>query len=155
MTGRALPWLVATLLLAACHRAPPPAQPVPAAPAQPVQPPPPPAPVIYEEGIASWYGPAFDGRPTASGEIFDSSALTAAHRRLPFGTLVRVVNVETGSEVVVRINDRGPRIDGRIIDVSRAAADSLGMIRAGTVKVRLVLLRERDEGSPAPGRGTG
>jgi peptidoglycan lytic transglycosylase len=135
---RVRPLPLAVLLLAACHRAPPPQAPTPAAPV------PKPAegatPVIFEEGIASWYGRSFDGRATASGEIFDSGAMTAAHRELPFGTLVRVINVQTGAEVVVRINDRGPHVRGRIIDVSRAAADSLGMVRAGTAKVRLILV---------------
>lgn len=145
MIRRTIPWLAASVLLGACHRVTPPAEPVPAAPVKPARP----APVVYEEGIASWYGRAFDGRPTASGEIFDSGALTAAHRRLPFGTLVRVIDVETGGEVVVRINDRGPYVDGRIIDLSRAAADSIGMIRAGTATVRLVIVRQpRDPGHP-------
>lgn len=91
--------------------------------------------------MASWYGPGFDGRTTANGEVFDSGALTAAHRRLPFGSRVRVINVENGNEVVVRINDRGPWIEGRIIDVSQAAARTLGMIRSGTARVRLILER--------------
>jgi len=148
VTIRTLPWLAAALLLGACHRVPPPQPPSPAEPIQPPRPTDAVPPVTYEEGVASWYGRAFDGRPTASGEIFDSSALTAAHPRLPFGTLVRVINVKTGDEVVVRINDRGPNVGGRIIDVSRAAADSLGMIRAGTVNVRLVIVRERDASQP-------
>ena len=100
-----------------------------------------PSPAIYEEGIASWYGPGFDGRATASGERFDASAMTAAHPRLPFGTRVRVINVENEREVVVRINDRGPFTPGRIIDVSRAAAETLGFVRAGTATVRLILER--------------
>jgi peptidoglycan lytic transglycosylase len=145
MTARLWPLLAAALVLGACHRAPPPQSPTPTGPNRIPTPMDPTEPVIFEEGIASWYGRAFDGRPTASGEIFDSSALTAAHRRLPFGTLVRVVNVESGDEVVVRINDRGPHVSGRIIDVSRAAADSLGMVRAGTADVRLILVARRDD----------
>ena len=101
----------------------------------------PPAPAIYEEGTASWYGPGFDGRPTASGEPFSARALTAAHPRLPFGTRVRVINVENQREVVVRINDRGPFTRGRIIDVSQAAAEALDFVRAGTASVRLILER--------------
>jgi rare lipoprotein A len=80
-----------------------------------------------EVGIASWYGPRFHGKRTASGERFDTNALTAAHKTLPFGTRVRVKSVADGKEVVVRINDRGPFIAGRIIDLSRAAAQALGM----------------------------
>jgi rare lipoprotein A len=94
---------------------------------------------FHEEGVASWYGPGFDGRTTASGETFDADALTAAHRRLPFDSRVRVVNLDNGLEVVVRINDRGPYVDGRIIDVSQAAAHALGMIETGIARVRLFL----------------
>lgn len=93
-----------------------------------------------ERGIASWYGEGFQGRKTASGEIFDANALSAAHRTLPFGTLVRVRNPANGQEVVVRINDRGPHIGGRVIDMSRAAAARIGLLRAGVAPV--VLLRE-------------
>ena len=84
-----------------------------------------------DRGIASWYGPGFQGRRTASGERFDMHALTAAHPSLPFGTVVRVESVATGRSVDVRINDRGPHIKQRIIDLSRAAADSLGLLEAG------------------------
>lgn len=92
-----------------------------------------------EEGIASWYGAEFQGRPTSNGEIFNPANLTAAHKSLPFGTLVRVTSPQTGREVVVRINDRGPFVAGRIIDLSQAAAQRLGMGVAGTVPVRLSL----------------
>ena len=78
-------------------------------------------------GIASWYGPGFHGRRTASGERFNTNALTAAHRTLPFGAKVRVVNQRTGRSVVVRINDRGPYAHGRVIDLSRAAAQTIGL----------------------------
>jgi rare lipoprotein A len=91
------------------------------------------------EGIASWYGPGFDGRKTASGERFDEDALTAAHATLPFGTRVRVTNLRSQRSVVVRINDR-PGYMSRIIDVSRAAADALGMLVTGTAPVRLSIL---------------
>jgi rare lipoprotein A len=94
---------------------------------------------VYEQGMASWYGPGFDGRTTANGEVFDAAAFTAAHRRLPFDSRVRVINLENGLEVVVRINDRGPFVDDRIIDVSQAAARALGMIESGIARVRLVL----------------
>lgn len=85
-------------------------------------------------GEASWYGPGFQGRSTASGEPFDRNALTAAHRSLPFGTRVRVTNLENGQQVIVRINDRGPYHGGRVIDLSEAAARSIGM--GGTAQVR-------------------
>lgn len=90
-----------------------------------------------EEGIASWYGPNFAGRLTANGEIFDPSRLTAAHKTLPFDTRIRVTNLENGRVVVVRINDRGPFIDGRIVDLARGAAEVIGLIADGTARVRL------------------
>ena len=99
-------------------------------------------------GKASWYGPRFHGRRTASGERFDMNALTAAHRTLPFGTLVRVVNIRNGREVTVRINDRGPRIRIRIIDVSQAAAAALDLLHAGEAPV--VLLRPGENLATAP-----
>jgi rare lipoprotein A len=92
------------------------------------------------EGRASWYGAEFAGRRTANGEIYDPSQLTAAHKTLPFGTFVRVTNPSSGASVVVRINDRGPFKPGRVIDVSRAAAEQIGMIRSGTMVVRLELI---------------
>ncbi|MCG8596777.1 MAG: septal ring lytic transglycosylase RlpA family protein [Kiloniellales bacterium] len=88
-------------------------------------------------GVASWYGPGFQGRKTASGVRFNMNALTAAHRSLPFGTQVRVTNVDNGRTVVVTINDRGPFTRGRIIDLSKAAASRLGMIKQGLAKVRV------------------
>jgi peptidoglycan lytic transglycosylase len=91
-----------------------------------------------EEGIASWYGHPFHGRKSASGEIYNMYAMTAAHRTLPFGTLVRVHNLENGKSVVVRITDRGPFVEGRIIDLSYAAAQAIGM--SGTALVRLEIL---------------
>lgn len=91
-----------------------------------------------EGGVASWYGGRFHGRRTASGETFDMHALTAAHKSLPFGTRVRVRNLDNGREVVVRINDRGPFTAGRVIDLSRAAAAALGFIQSGTARVALV-----------------
>ena len=91
-------------------------------------------------GRASWYGPKFHGRRTANGEIFNSNDLTAAHPSLPFGTKVRVTNLRNGSSVIVRINDRGPFVKGRIIDVSAAAARVLNMVNSGTASVQLDIL---------------
>lgn len=93
------------------------------------------ADVFRQEGVASWYGKEFEGRPTASGEIFDSSQLTAAHPSLPFGTMLVVTNQHNNKKVTVRINDRGPFVAARIIDVSRAAAEQLDMIITGTAPV--------------------
>lgn len=90
-----------------------------------------------ERGQASWYGPRFHGRRTASGERYDQHALTAAHKTLPFGTLVRVRSLVTGKEVDVRVTDRGPFTRGRVIDVSRAAAEALGMMGLGVKQVSL------------------
>ena len=88
-------------------------------------------------GSASWYGPGFHGRATASGEPFDMGALTAAHRSLPFGTQVRVTNEANGESVVVRINDRGPFHGNRVIDLSRGAAEEIGLVSAGVGQVRM------------------
>ena len=98
---------------------------------------PPPVEDGVQVGVASWYGPGFHGRRTASGEVYDQDALTAAHRSLPFGTRVRVTNLENGRAVEVRINDRGPFVGGRVIDVSRAAARVIGLIGPGVGRVRL------------------
>ena len=91
-------------------------------------------------GYASWYGPKFHGRTTASGERYNMLALTAAHKSLPFGTYVRVTNLENGRELIVRINDRGPFVRGRVIDLSYSAAKILGITQAGVMKVRLEVL---------------
>jgi rare lipoprotein A len=91
-------------------------------------------------GMASWYGPGFHGRRSASGEVFNQNALTAAHRTLPFGTQVRVTNLNTGQQVVVRINDRGPFGHGRIIDLSAAAASSIGLRASGVGRVQVDVL---------------
>ena len=102
---------------------------------------PPPAPErrgrLVATGVASYYGERFRGRRTASGQRFDPDALTAAHRTLPFGTRLRVTHVRSGRSVVVRVNDRGPHARGRVIDLSRAAARRLGIVRAGTGRVRV------------------
>ena len=97
-----------------------------------------PQPEVIGKGTASWYGPGFDGRLTASGERFNKEKLTAAHRTLPFGTCLRVRNLENGRMVRVTVNDRGPYAGGRIIDLSEAAARRLGMIDDGTTKVELL-----------------
>ena len=93
-----------------------------------------------EEGIASWYGYPYDGRRAAGGEIYDMETLTAAHRTLPFGTWVRVLNLSNEKTVDVRITDRGPFVDGRIIDLSRAAARAINLITPGIVPVRLEVI---------------
>jgi rare lipoprotein A len=93
-------------------------------------------------GMASWYGPGFDGNYSASGEVFNANDLTAAHPDLPFGTLVRVVNLDNGQSVVVRINDRGPYAHGRVIDISTAAANVIGLIASGVAPVRLEVLSQ-------------
>jgi len=100
------------------------------------------APAFRQSGHASWYGPGFHGRKTASGKPFDQNAMTAAHRTLPLGTEVKVTNLATGRVVVVLINDRGPYIDGRIIDVSKRAAAELGMVEAGVVPVHVEAVEE-------------
>ena len=112
------------------HTTPTPAAPAPAAPAAPI--------VQGEEGIASWYGHPYHGRRAASGEIYNMYDMTAAHRTLPFGTQVRVHDLENGRDVTVRINDRGPFVEGRIIDLSYAAAQAMGM--PGLARVRLEIL---------------
>lgn len=91
-------------------------------------------------GTASWYGPGFHGRRSASGEVFNQNALTAAHRTLPFGTRVRVTNLRTGQQVVVRINDRGPFSRGRVIDLSAAAASQIGLRASGVGQVQIEVL---------------
>ncbi len=88
-------------------------------------------------GMASWYGPGFHGKTTANGERYDMHGLTAAHKTLPFGTKVRVTNLANDRALIVRINDRGPFVPGRIIDLSKRAADQLGFLEAGKARVRV------------------
>jgi rare lipoprotein A len=95
-----------------------------------------------QSGIASWYGPKYHGRTTASGEIYNMYDLTAAHQTLPFGCVVHVRNLENNKTVVVRINDRGPFIKNRIIDLSYGAAKALDIIHAGTAKVKITILKQ-------------
>ena len=99
-----------------------------------------PAPGTRIVGLASWYGQKHQGRATASGEAFDMNKLTAAHRTMPFGTRLRVTNVETGRSVVVRVNDRGPWANDRVLDVSLAAARTIGMVGDGVTRVEIVVL---------------
>jgi rare lipoprotein A len=112
-----------------------------------------------ETGIASWYGDEFGGRPTASGEIFDPNEISAAHRTLPLPSIVRVTNLENGRALAVRINDRGPFAHGRIVDLSRRAAQLLGFHKQGTAKVRVEILEEESRvvaaaaGRPDSGAG--
>jgi rare lipoprotein A len=114
-----------------------------------------------QTGIASWYGPGFVGHATANGEEYDQDALTAAHKTLPMPTLVRVTNLENGRQIQIRINDRGPFVNDRIIDLSRRGAQLLGMINNGTAKVRVQIMPEEsrqlalglgagEEGVPKP-----
>jgi rare lipoprotein A len=126
-----LPPMAATLLLAGCHHK-----------TQVQIPASPPAIVDNEQGLASWYGHPYHGRPAANGEIYDMEKMTAAHRTLPFDTWVRVHNLDNGQSADVRINDRGPFVAGRVIDVSHAAAQALGMIGPGTARVRLEILKQ-------------
>lgn len=146
-TAKALALAVTALLSSGClhrrHR-PPPSAPPSARRYPPPAPKPggaPSAPVVQgERGIASWYGHPYHGRPTSSGEIYNMYDMTAAHRTLPFGTQVRVHDLDNGQGVTVRINDRGPFVGGRIIDLSYAAAKAMGMVGAGTAMVRLEIL---------------
>lgn len=114
-----------------------------ARPSQPVK------PIRVWEGTASWYGPRFHGRVTANGEVYDMFAFTAAHPSLRFGSLVRLVNPRTGRSQLVRINDRGPYIGDREIDVSYAVACRLGMDQRGIARLRLELLEVPPRRSPA------
>ncbi len=161
-----------SLLLAACASAPPPAP----RPQQPIVQQPsvrlPPSAGVYkigqpyqidnvwyypqeqplydETGIASWYGPNFYGRQTANGEVYDGNQFTAAHKTLPMPVNVRVTNLDNGRSLVVRVNDRGPFSRGRIIDLSRRAAESLGMIQQGVARVRVTYVGRADLGGTGP-----
>jgi rare lipoprotein A len=95
-----------------------------------------------QTGVASWYGEDFHGRPTSSGEIYNMNELTAAHPTLPFGTMIEITNLLNGRTVTVRINDRGPFVGGRVIDLSYAAARLLDMVGPGTIPVRLEIVKE-------------
>jgi len=103
-----------------------------------------------QTGVASWYGRDFHGRRTSNGEVYDMYGMTAAHKTLPLGTFVRVSNLENGKSVDVRVNDRGPFVRGRIIDLSYTAAKQVGIVGPGTARVKLVAL-----GAPQPAKGSG
>jgi hypothetical protein len=102
----------------------------------------PPKPIKVWSGVASWYGEEFDGRTTASGQVYDMFAATAAHPWLPFGSLLRVTNPRTGQSQIVRINDRGPFMGDRELDVSFIVASRLGLIESGVARLRIELLKE-------------
>ncbi len=136
--------ILTVLILAGCTGQPP-QQPRLGRQAPAVHPAPPPpvftpdedTPRSVETGLASWYGPGFEGRQTANGEIFDSTQLTAAHRTMRLPSRARVTRLDTGASIIVRVNDRGPYIDGRLIDLSHAAAQALGFTDDGLVEVRV------------------
>ena len=137
--------LVAILLAGCAHKkharpTPPPPAPAPASAPQPGH---------TETGMASWYGRPYHGRRAANGEIYDMEKLTAAHRTLPFDTWLRVVNLDNSKTVEVRITDRGPFVEGRIIDLSHAAARAIDMIGPGIARVRLEVIRTPEYVSPA------
>ena len=126
--------LALAAMLTACATPPPAPVPTPPAAAQ--------KRAFVQVGLASWYGPGFARKRTADGERFDADALTAAHRTLPIGARVRVTDLASGRSVVVRINDRGPAVRGRIIDLSARAARALGMKDGGLARVRIELVSE-------------
>ncbi len=97
-------------------------------------------PLLTLEGIASYYADDFNGKQTSNGENFDMNSFTAAHRTFPFGTKIRVTNLENSKTVIVRVNDRGPYKEGRMIDLSRGAAQAIDLVRTGTARVRLEVL---------------
>jgi rare lipoprotein A len=103
-----------------------------------------------ETGVASWYGPTFYGHRTANGEMYDGNQLTAAHRTLPMPVNVRVTNLDNGKSLIVRVNDRGPYAKGRIIDLSKRAAELLDVVQTGTARVRVTYIGRADLGAGAP-----
>ncbi len=154
--------LLAALVIAGCAKRPvPPPVPAPGKPGPATQRPYsvegrtyrpiPTAKGFTETGDASWYGPGFDGKRTSNGELYDMNQMTAAHKILPMNTWVKVVNLKNGKTAVVRINDRGPFVDGRVIDLSRAAARKLDMIGGGTAPVRITALGYREPGTGVAG----
>jgi rare lipoprotein A len=92
---------------------------------------------LEQRGVASWYGLPFHGRTTANGETYDMNGMTAAHRTLPFGTVLHVTSLDNGRTVTVRVNDRGPYVSGRLVDLSRGAAERLGMLETGIANVSI------------------
>ncbi len=109
---------------------------------------------FVQEGIASWYGRDFHGKLTSNGEVYDMNALTAAHKTLPFNSVVLVTHRESGESVTVRINDRGPFVGERIIDLSHGAANKLGMVETGTAPVHLRVIRGAQSSPPRNAAGT-
>ena len=107
-----------------------------------------------EEGIASWYGPGFHGKKTANGETYDIYAMTAAHKILPLGSIVRVQNLRNNRTLALRINDRGPFVDDRVIDLSRAAAEKLDIIGTGTARVRIAAIDDPSRPPPSVDAGS-
>ncbi len=135
--------LLATLALTACQTAivpPPPPPPPPVPEAAPLLPPSCPRYVFHQEGIASWYGSSHHGRATASGTPYDMNGLSAAHRRLKLGTRIRVTNLDNNRVVELLVNDRGPYVRGRILDVSQRAAQQLGFLDDGRTTVRIEII---------------
>jgi rare lipoprotein A len=130
-------------------------RPAPPPPAAPSAPPVAAESGAFEEGVASWYGgkDGFEGKPTASGEIYDGNQMTAAHRTLPLGTWIEVRNLDNGRTARLRVNDRGPFVKGRILDLSRAAADALGVIGPGTAPIRLTVVKPGVEAAPVSSTG--
>src|SRR5690606_27849342 len=108
-----------------------------------------------QTGTASWYGRDFDGRKTASGEVFNSRKLTAAHRGLPLGTIILVRNLENDREVILRVNDRGPFVKGRVLDVSEYGAERLGFKERGLTTVGIKIMRPGDVRRRGPGATRG
>ena len=104
----------------------------------------------HQSGVASWYGPGFRGKPTASGETFRPYKMTAAHKQLPFGTVVRVVRVDDGRSVRVVVNDRGPFVAGRVIDLSKRAGKRIGLMEDGTTPVKIFVVGCRDRYGKCP-----
>jgi len=139
--------LPSVFLLGGCSLAGRPAPPLPSPAATAPAPAGDPAAGWTEEGTASWYGNPYHGRPTSSGEVFDMEARTGAHRILPFGSRIRVENLDNGRSSTLTINDRGPFVEGRILDVSRRVARELDMLGPGTARVRLTVLE-----APTPSR---
>jgi rare lipoprotein A len=139
--------LVGALLLVGCVNHREPIAPVEQPPPAPIAPAPPPAPVFEQTGKASWYGDWHHGKKTASGEKFDKNDLSAAHRTLPLGTEARVTNLENGKSVDVTINDRGPYKQGRVIDLSEAAAKELEIKDKGLAPVKIEVVEETPQNS--------
>ncbi|WP_319408411.1 septal ring lytic transglycosylase RlpA family protein [uncultured Desulfosarcina sp.] len=142
---------VILFLIQACASAPPPAPPTPPGHPKPYRvdgtwyKPMPHARDFSQQGIASWYGKKFHGRKTSSGEVYNMYAMTAAHKTLPLGTWVRVRRLDNGKQINVRVNDRGPFVHGRIIDLSYTAAKEMDIVGPGTARVEIVALGERHQ----------